>query len=133
MTKITASQTETILAAAQVKARELGVLVCIAVADDGANLKGFIRMDGSFLGSVDVAIRKAKTSSLFPLPTGQFGELVRVEKLTGMELANDGMICFPGGQPIQIGDQTLGAIGISGASAEEDDAIATYAIEALNS
>jgi len=131
MTKIYVSQTDALLAAAQSKAAELGVAVCIAVVDDGAILKGFVRMDGAFLGSTDVAIGKARTSCLFPLATGQFGQLVRAEQLTGMELSNGGLVCFPGGQPILLGDHLLGAIGVSGATAEQDEAIANHALAAL--
>lgn len=128
MNKMTVAQTEALLKAAQAKAKELGVTVCIAVADDGANLKGFVRMDGAFLGSTDVAIGKAKTACLFPVATGDFGELVRSENLTGMELSNGGLVCFPGGHPINTAGQLYGAIGVSGATAEQDDAIASYAM-----
>ena len=114
------------------KADELGVKVCIAITDNGAHVQSFARMDKAFLGSIDVAISKAKTSTFFPLPTGTFGELIREEKLTGMELSNEGLIGFPGGLPITDDDAVIGAIGISGASAEQDNAIAEYAAAGVN-
>ncbi len=114
------------------KSESLGVNVCIAVMDPGAHLMSFLRMDNAFTGSVDVAIAKARTAVMFPLPTGQFGELIREEKLTGMEHSNQGLIGFPGGLPIQINNELVGAIGISGASADQDETIARYAIEEVN-
>ncbi|MGH1463357.1 MAG: GlcG/HbpS family heme-binding protein [Neptuniibacter sp.] len=114
------------------KAEELGVNVCIAVTDSGAHLKSFARMDNAFLGSVDVAISKARTSTLFPLPSGTFGELIREEKLTGMDQSNGGLIGFPGGLPITVEGIQVGAIGISGASAEQDSAIAEHAVAGIN-
>jgi len=71
------------------KARILEVNVCIAVVDDGAILTGFIRMDGAFKGSVDVAIGKARTSALFPYPTEQFGEVIHTNHLTGGSTEQD--------------------------------------------
>ena len=127
MNTISLSLANTLISRAIEKAEELGVNVCIAVTDNGAHLKTFARMDNAFLGSVDVAVSKAKTSALFPLPSGTFGELIREEKLTGMDLSNGGLIGFPGGLPIAVDGVQLGAIGISGASAEQDNAIAEYA------
>lgn len=116
---------------AAAKAEELGVRVCIAITDPGAHLNAFQRMDGAFTGSVDVAMAKARTSSLFPLDSGTFGSLVREEKLTGMELCNQGLAAFPGGEPIFFREQQIGAIGISGATAEQDQEIARYALSRL--
>lgn len=113
------------------KALELEVNVCVAVVDDGAILQAFHRMDGAFKGSVHVAIGKAKTAALFPLPTEDFGQLIRQENLTGMEFSNHGLIGFAGGHPIMQQDNPQGAIGISGASAEQDNEIALFALSSL--
>lgn len=113
---------------AEEKATKIGVRVCIAITDGGAHLLAFKRMDGAFTGSVDVAIGKARTSSLFPLPSGDFGDLIRNEQLTGMELSNHGLVGFPGGHPIKANDDQIGAIGISGASAGQDAEIAAHAV-----
>lgn len=120
-----------LIQASQEKASEMGIAVCIAIVDDGAILKQFHRMDNAFKGSVDVAISKARTSALFPLPSGDFGELIRSAHLTGMENTNGGMSVFAGGFPIFQDGVQLGAIGISGGSAEEDASIASYALNAL--
>lgn len=119
---------ENLLKYAEEKANSLAVNVCIAITDSGAHLNAFKRMDHAFTGSIDVAIGKARTSSLFPVSSGDFGQLVRNESLTGMELTNQGLVAFPGGVPVKCNNRLLGAIGISGATAEQDEAIANYAI-----
>lgn len=116
---------------AREKAREIGVNVCIAATDSGAHLVAFQRMDGAFAGSIDVAIGKARTSSLFPMPSGDFGDLIRRKQLTGMELSNQGLIGFAGGQPVIVDNAPIGAIGVSGATAEQDAEIAAYAANAV--
>ena len=123
---------DSLIKSALKKALELEVNVCIAVVDDGAILKAFHRMDGAFKGSVDVAIGKAKTSALFPLPTEDFGQLIRQENLTGMELSNNGLMGFAGGHPIMQQGTQHGAIGISGGSAEQDNEIALFALSSLD-
>lgn len=129
MNQILAQQ---IIAKAEEKASNLGVNVCIAITDQGGHLTAFKRMDKAFTGSVEVAIAKAKTSSLFPVSSGDFGQLIREEQLTGMELTNQGLIGFAGGVPVFIQDSQVGAVGISGASAEEDNAIAEFATNEVN-
>ncbi len=126
MNHITAA---TLIAQAELKAHQLGVNVCIAVTDAGAHLAAFTRMDDAFTGSIEVAIGKARTSTLFPVPSGKFGELVRAENLTGMELTNQGLVAFPGGLPIVQDGVQIGAIGISGATAAQDEEIAEFAIK----
>ena len=110
------------------KSEQLGIKVCIAVVDSGAHIVAFERMDGAFLGSVDIAIKKARTSALFPLESGPLGALIRSEQLTGFELSNENLMGFNGGVPIFAGDAQIGAIGISGGSAVEDLAIARAAL-----
>ena len=110
------------------KSEQLGIKVCIAVVDSGAHIVAFERMDGAFLGSVDIAIKQARTSALFPLESGQLGALIRSEQLTGFELSNENLMGFNGGVPIFAGNDQIGAIGISGGSAEEDLAIARAAL-----
>lgn len=115
------------LLAAKEKAEQLDVLVNIAVVDAGANLKAFIRMDDSFLGSIDVAIKKAKTSRYFDINTGDLGKLTQPGGIIyNIELSNDGLITFSGGVPIKNKDgKIIGAIGISGGTIEQDHEIAS--------
>jgi uncharacterized protein GlcG (DUF336 family) len=99
----------------------------IAVVDAGANLKAFVRMDGAFLGSVDISIKKAKTARYFNMPTGKLGELSQPGKpLYNIEFSNGGLITFPGGLPLKDkAGNIIGAIGVSGSSVENDHEVAT--------
>ena len=123
------AEAEAILDRAVAYADELGVTVCVAVVDAAAHLLAFRRMDSAILGAIDVAQRKARTAALFPMETGEFGDLICAEKLVGMELSNHGLAAFPGGLTILRGGVAVGAIGISGATAEQDRAIARVAVE----
>ena len=115
-----------VLQAALEKARGLGVLVNIAVVDTGPNLKAFIRMDGAFLGSIDVAMKKARTARLFDMESGRIGELSQPGgPLYNIEHSNGGLITFAGGVPIKAPNgEIIGAIGVSGSSVENDRAVA---------
>lgn len=121
------------LLAAKEKAEQLDVLVNIAVVDAGANLKAFIRMDDSFLGSIDVAIKKAKTSRYFDINTGDLGKFSQPGgTIYNIELSNDGLITFPGGVPIKNEDgKIIGAIGVSGGTIEQDHEIASAGADSI--
>lgn len=130
---LTAGQANKIIEVARKKAKAEGILVNIALVDAGANLKAFLRMDGSYLGSIDVAIKKAKTARYFNAPTGEIGKITQPgEAIYNIEHSNDGLITFPGGLPIKDKKGTIiGAIGISGGSIEQDHDIATVAAESI--
>ena len=123
---ITLEQALAIVAAARGKAEKQGTLMDIAVVDAGANLKAFVRMDGAFLGSIDIAIKKAKTARFFNMPTGKLGELAQPGKpLYNIEFSNNGLITFPGGLPLKDKNgNIIGAIGVSGSSVEDDHEVA---------
>jgi uncharacterized protein GlcG (DUF336 family) len=112
--------------AARTKAVTLKTQMCIAVVDSGANLKAFLRMDDAWVGSIDIAIKKAKTACFFGMMTGELGKLSQPGKpLFGIEHSNEGLITFPGGVPIVDNDGILiGAIGVSGSIVENDEAVA---------
>jgi uncharacterized protein GlcG (DUF336 family) len=124
---ITADQAHAVLAAAMAKAREIDTKMDIAVVDAGGNLKAFIRMDGAWLGSIDIAIKKAKTSRMFDMPTGEIGKLSQPGgPLYMIEISNLGLITFPGGLPLKTADGTvIGAVGVSGSTVEKDHTVAT--------
>lgn len=133
-TNITFAQAMNVLAAAHIKALEQGTLMNIAIVDSGGNLKMFLRMDGSFLGSTDISITKAKTAAYFsPLTTGQIGELSQPgQPLYYIELSNDGLISFDGGVPIMdSAGNTIGAIGVSGSTVEDDLEVASAGADAV--
>ncbi|MCC7495050.1 MAG: heme-binding protein [Fimbriimonadaceae bacterium] len=124
--EISLAQATTAVQAAAAKAVELGVTMDIAVVDSGGHLKAFARMDGAWLGSIDIAQRKARTAILFHFPTGAVGQLSQPGgPLYGIELSNGGLITFPGGLPIALADGTvIGGIGVSGSTVEDDHACA---------
>lgn len=123
---ISAEQARAVVDAASAKAEAIGTKMDIAVVDAGCNLKAFLRMDGAWLGSIDIAVRKAKTSRRFDMPTGEIGKLSQPGgPLFGIEHSNDGLITFPGGLPIIDGaGNVIGAIGVSGSTVEDDHAVA---------
>ena len=97
---ITLAQADAALAAALKKAEQIGAKMNIAVVDAGVNLKAFARMDGAWLGSIDIAVRKARTARLFDMNTGQIGELSQPGgPLFAIEHSNGGLISFPAGSP----------------------------------
>jgi len=131
---ITLEQAERAIQAAKEKAVAMGVKMNIAVVDAGANLTAFGRMDGAWLGSVDISIRKAKTARFFDMNTGEIGKLSQPGgPLYNIEHSNTGLISFPGGIPIK--DQSgeiIGAIGVSGSTVEDDHAVAEAGLQAIS-
>jgi uncharacterized protein GlcG (DUF336 family) len=123
---VTYEQAEMAIAAAIEEANKINTQMCIAVVDSGADLKAFVRMNNAWVGSVDIAIKKAKTACFFGMNTGQIGELSQPGgKLYGIEHSNNGLITFPGGIPIVDQDGVLiGAIGVSGSTVENDHQVA---------
>jgi uncharacterized protein GlcG (DUF336 family) len=119
--------------AARKKAVKLDTQMCIAVVDSGANLKAFLRMDDAWVGSIDIAIKKAKTAVFFMMPTGAIGKLSQPGKsLYGIEHSNEGLITFPGGLPIVDEEGVLvGAIGVSGSAVENDHAVAEAGVKVV--
>lgn len=113
--------------AAAAKAAEIDTKMDIAVLDVGGNLKAFARMDGAWLGSIDIAMKKARTSRFFDMPTGAIGELSQpAGPLYNIEHSNGGLISFPGGLPLTAKDGTVvGSIGVSGSTVEDDHTVAS--------
>ncbi|WP_159718230.1 GlcG/HbpS family heme-binding protein [Geminicoccus flavidas] len=123
---ITADQAHDVITAARSTATELGVTVNIAVLDSGGHLKAFCRMDGAVLGSIDVAMRKARTAVLFGCESETVWEYCRPGAAApALELSNDGLAPYAGGIPLRAPSGTLiGAIGVSGAAIAQDLEIA---------
>jgi len=123
---ISLEQAQKAVRAALAKSRELGLKMDIAVVDAGANLKAFVRMDGAWLGSIDIALKKARTARYFDMDTGVIGGLSQPGgPLFNIEHSNNGLITFPGGIPIKNANgKVIGAIGVSGSSVENDHTVA---------
>lgn len=117
-------------AACEAKAIEAGWKLDIAVVDGGGNLKYFVRMDDSYLKSIDIAMLKAQTSAGFPVSTKFVGELAS-GRLPGIAYV-PGIVTFEGGLPIVTGDgHHIGAIGVSGGMAVDDGICAQVAVDAV--
>ena len=123
---ITLEQAEKMIKVAKQKSVELDTKMNIAIVDAGANLVAFARMDGAWLGSLDISVKKAKTARFFDMNTGAIGGLSQPGgSLYNIEHSNGGLITFPGGIPIKNANgDVIGAIGVSGSSVENDHAVA---------
>jgi len=131
---ITLEEAERICEAAKAKAIQIGVAMNIAIVDEGANLKLFCRMDGAFLGSADIALKKAKTSRLFDRNSDEIGKLSQPRgALYNIEHSNNGLISFGGGILLKNNTGKItGAIGISGGSTVQDIEVALAGGAALH-
>ena len=123
---ITLAQAEAAVAAAQEKAQAINTKMDICVVDTGANLVAFARMDGAWIGSIDISIKKARTSAFFDMDTAALTPLVGPNApLFNIEHSNGGLITFPGGVVIRnAAGEMIGAIGVSGSSVENDHTVA---------
>jgi uncharacterized protein GlcG (DUF336 family) len=129
---ITLDQAHAALEAAARKAQEINTKMDIAVVDAGGNLKAFARMDGAWLGSIDIAQKKARTARYFDMNTGEIGKLSQPGgPLYQIEVSNGGLITFPGGIPIKNQAGTvIGAIGVSGSTVDNDHTVAQAGAQA---
>src|SRR6516225_414746 len=122
-------------AGCEAKAKEMNWKMNISVVDSGANQIFFEKMDGAYLGSGDIALHKAQTSARFPFPTRGFQELAFGKDLKGGTVPGiayvPNLIAFPGGLPIMTADKVqIGAIGVSGATGDQDETCAQAGIDA---
>jgi len=117
-------------AACEAMAKQQGWKMITAIMDGGGNLKYLSRMDGAFLGSIDIAQLKANTSASFPFSTRQLGDIAQ-QRVPGI-VHVPGLVTFAGGLPIVTAKgEHLGSIGVSGASADQDEQCAQAALDAV--
>ena len=130
---ITLSQAEQLISAAKEKALAIDCKMNIAVVDAGANLVAFVRMDGAWLGSLDISVKKAKTARFFDMNSGEIGKLSQPGgSLYNIEHSNGGLITFPGGVLVKNANgEIIGAIGVSGSAVENDHAVAEAGAAAI--
>jgi uncharacterized protein GlcG (DUF336 family) len=114
-------------------AREIGVAMNIALVDAGNNLLAFVRMDGAWLGSIDIAQNKTYTARAFDQPTKQLGAMAEPgEPLYGIQDTNRGrIVIFAGGVPVKRGNAVVGAVGVSGGRPDQDQKVAEAAAAAI--
>jgi uncharacterized protein GlcG (DUF336 family) len=133
MSDITLDQAQAVLQAALDKSKQLNVKMDIAIIDAGTNLKAFARMDDAWIGSIDIAMKKARTARYFNMNTGEIGKLSQPGgPLYNIEHSNDGLISFPGGVLLKNSSGAIiGAIGVSGDSVENDHTVAEAGAAAI--
>ena len=123
---VTLADAKKVIAAAESKAAAMGQPMNIAVADAGGNLVAHVRMDGAWIGSIDISIKKAFTSRAFDIATKDLAQHSQSGgQFFGIHASNDGRIMiFAGGVPLIRDGRVVGAIGVSGGSGEQDHAVA---------
>ncbi len=130
---VTLDTARRIIAAAEKKALEIGQPMNIAVVDAGGNLVSHVRMDGAWIGSIDISINKAWTARAFDISTKELAELSQSgDQFFGIHVSNRGRVMiFAGGVPLRRGGQVVGAIGVSGGMGKQDQAVAEAGAEAF--
>lgn len=123
---ITLEEANRIISAAEEKAREIGVPMNIAVLDAGRNLKAFARMEDAWLGSIEISIDKAYTSTSFEMSTKDLATMAQPEQpLFGIHTtSNSRVVIFAGGIPIQRDGKVVCAVGVSGGTPDQDQQVA---------
>ena len=130
---VTLPEARAIIAAATAKAEEIGQPMNIAVVCAGGHLLAFERMHNAWIGSVDIAQKKAWTSRAFDIETGTLGTLSQSgDQFFGITASNDGKVMiFAGGVPLLRDGKVIGAIGVSGGLGAQDQAVAEAGAKAL--
>lgn len=124
--ELSLADARTIIAAAEKRADEVGQPMNIAVVDGGGNLIAHARMDGAWMGSIDISINKAWTSRAFDIATKDLADNSGPgQQFFGINASNDGKVMiFAGGLPIKRGGEVVGGIGVSGGGGDQDQAVA---------
>lgn len=130
---LTLADARVMIAAGETKAIELGVPYNLAVVDAGGNLISHVRMDGAWLGSIDISIHKAWTARAFDMATEDLAKMAQSGKpLFGINSTNhDKVVIFAGGMPVKVGETVIGAVGASGGTVEQDQKVVEAAVGGL--
>jgi uncharacterized protein GlcG (DUF336 family) len=130
---LTLADAREIIAAGEKKASELGIPYNLAVVDAGGSLISHIRMDGAWLGSIDISIHKAFTSRAFDMATEDLAKMAQSGKpLFGINSTNhERVVIFAGGMPVKEGDVVVGAVGASGGTVDQDQQVVEAAVAAF--
>jgi uncharacterized protein GlcG (DUF336 family) len=130
---VTLADARRVIEAAERKAGEIKQPMNIAVVDGGGNLVAHVRMDGAWVGSIDISMNKAWTSRAFDISTKDLAEHSQSGgQFFGIHVSNHGRVMiFAGGIPLKRGKEVVGAIGVSGGSGEQDHAVAEAGAKAF--
>jgi uncharacterized protein GlcG (DUF336 family) len=130
---VTLGEARKVIAAAEQKAAEIKQPMNIAVVDEGGSLVSHVRMDGAWIGSIDVSINKAFTSRAFDISTKELAHYSQSGgQFFGIHVSNHGRVMiFAGGIPLKRAGKVVGAVGVSGGSGEQDQAVAEAGAKAF--
>jgi uncharacterized protein GlcG (DUF336 family) len=131
---LTLADARSLIAAGEKQANDLGVPYNIAVVDAGGALIAHVRMDGAWLGSIDISIDKAWTARAFDMATEDLAKMSQSGKpLFGINTTNhEKVVVFGGGVPIKVGDVVIGGLGASGGTVDQDVKVAEAAMAAFD-
>jgi uncharacterized protein GlcG (DUF336 family) len=131
---LTLADARALIAAGEKQANDLGIPYNIAVVDAGGALISHVRMDGAWLGSIDISIHKAWTARAFDMPTDDLAKVAQSGKpLFGIHTTNhEKVVIFGGGVPVKAGDVVIGAVGASGGTVDQDLKVAAAAVAAFD-
>ena len=132
-TTLTLADARQLIAAGEAAADKAGVPYNLAVVDAGGNLIAHVRMDGAWLGSIDISIHKAWTARAFDMSTDALAKMAQSGKpLFGIDSTNhEKVVIFGGGVPIKMADAVIGAVGASGGTVDQDIDVAEAMVAAL--
>jgi uncharacterized protein GlcG (DUF336 family) len=130
---VTLEEARKVIAAAEKKAAEIKQPMNIAVVDAGGNLVSHVRMDGAWIGSIDISINKAFTARAFDISTKNLAQHSQSGgQFFGIHVSNHGRVMvFAGGIPLSRGGKVVGGVGVSGGSGEQDQAVAEAGAKAF--
>jgi len=133
MSAVTLEDARRVIDAAEKKAREIGQPMNIAVADAGGNMVAHVRMDNAWIGSIEISINKAYTSSAFEIETRDLAKYAQPGgDFFGVHASNHGRVMiFAGGIPLKRDGKVVGAIGVSGGSGDQDHSVAAAGADAF--
>lgn len=133
MSELNLADARTIIAAAEKRAAEIGQPMNIAVVDAGGNLISHVRMDGAWMGSIDISINKAWTARAFDIQTKDLGDNSQpTQQFFGIHASNGGKVMiFAGGIPLSRDGVVVGGIGVSGGGGDQDQTVAEAGAGAL--
>jgi uncharacterized protein GlcG (DUF336 family) len=123
---VTLKEARKIIEAAEKRAKKLGQPMNIAVVDSGGNLVAHVRMDGAWVGSIDISINKAWTARAFDISTKELSQMAQPgQDFYGIHVSNRGRVMiFAGGVPLKRDGVVVGAIGVSGGTGDQDQEVA---------
>ncbi len=126
---ITLDGAKKMMAAAEAEARKNNWTVCIAVVDEAGNLIAFQKIDETQVGSIDIAIGKARTAARMKRPTKALEDAIAGGRT--VMLAVDGLTPLEGGVPVTVDGKIIGAVGVSGVTSQQDAQVAAAGAAAL--